>query len=199
MNSERLYIEDLAGHYNVQIKTTHNFLVTTDDPATTDISAATASEKFSFPQTIYLSDYTIDPLEKFSSWTAWYGVISSGTISSGSAKVGATTPISDGDTTISVPADTFKALYGVDDFTKSDIFNEGVTIIKLNTEFKTFNLPVLNALGEPEMNGSVQKTISITKNDDGNLDDIGDSFYLCYENKISEEETDRKEPRRYQL
>lgn len=184
ISTECSRITNLEDNYDVKIKTRHKLLVTTDDPETTEISANPPSDVFSFPRTISLSDYTISPLEKFSTWSTYYGVISDGLINSGSLhKSEYDTTIFDDATSIDVCDGTIKALYSTNGIEKSNLFESGVTIIKLNTTYKTFQIPVYNALGLPENDGSGNPIkYSITQGDISNLN-AGNEFYLCYDNE----------------
>lgn len=194
ISTECSRIESLSESYDVKIKTRHKLLVTTDDPATTDISANPPSDVFSFPKTISLSDYTISPLEKFSTWSTYYGVVSGDNINSGSLQqTGTDSTIADGDISISVSADTIKALYSTNGIGKSDLFNNGVTIIKLNTDYKTFDIPVLNAFGEQEKDGNDNDIkISITQGSTGFIDNEK-PFYLCYGNEVQGDRVSTKD------
>ena len=165
---------------DVKIKSEHKILVTTDDPNTNVIDTNSADTVSEFPKTIDISSYNT-ALQDVVSWTAWYGLSSGGnTIVASSAEKGTTKSISAGSTSISVPMDTFKALYEVDRFLPSDKFGRVVTIIQLQNSYKTFNLPVLNTVLQPEMNGSTPKTVSITEGSSGDIDGNLEDFYLCY-------------------
>lgn len=189
IRTECTRIENLEDSYNVQMKDKHKYVVTTGNPDETDISATSVTEEFAFPKTIYLSNYnTGDPLKKFSSWTAWYNVNSASL-----AKEGTTTPIADGDTSISISPATIKGLYEADGFDKSDLFNNGVTIIKLNTDYKTFEIPVYNALVIPETDGSGNPIkYSITEGVYDSLN-AGKEFYLFYGNEVQGDRVSTKD------
>ena len=147
---------------NPQIKSTHKYFVTTDDPAATNISAASLSTVSEFSSTV--SEYSLeielpnefdtspsDPLMT-PAWTAWFGILSGNTIDANTAiSDGTTNNIDAGSSTISVPIDTFISLYDLanENFFKDSIFERGATVIQLHTEYKTFEIPVYDGMGNP--------------------------------------------------
>lgn len=130
----------------------------------------------------------VTPLQSVSGWTAYYGYTNEYRQILYLSATGTSYTISE---TPKITQEIIKGLYS-GNVSMERFLNDGAVFIVPEISYETFHIPVLNALGEQEMNGSVPKTISITKNDDGYLDRIADSFYLCYENKISEEATGRK-------
>ncbi|MGN0649669.1 MAG: fibronectin type III domain-containing protein, partial [Oscillospiraceae bacterium] len=89
--------------------------------------------------------------------------------------------------------EAFAGLYSADIDTVAedkakDIFENGITILQLNPEYKTFDIPVRNAVlvQEKESDGS-NKTLTVRKDNEDWLDTEDDSFYLCY--AYADEET----------
>lgn len=168
---------------NIKINYKHKVLVTTDDPATTDLIVPNTFVD-SFPDSVYSVDfgtYGFEPIYnklQEATLTVWYGEISSGKINAGTAtQSGEPYLIPEDSESIDVPMDIVKGLYS-----SSDRFDYGVTIIQLNS-YKTFDIPVLNAFGGQEMNGDTPKTIAITQGSTGFIDDEK-PFYLCYGNEV---------------
>ncbi|MGN1421955.1 MAG: fibronectin type III domain-containing protein, partial [Oscillospiraceae bacterium] len=77
---------------------------------------------------------------------------------------------------------------GYDSVTDSDdylsSYYSGKTIIQIDVKYKTFDIPVRNALLQPETeaDGSI-KTLTVRKDNEDWLDTKDDSFYLCYVDK----------------
>lgn len=172
---------------NVKIKYKHKVLVTTDDPATTDLIVPNESVD-SFPDSVYhvnFGTYGFVPINnklQEATWTVWYGEFSSGKINAGTAtQSGEPTLIPEGRTSIEVPMDRVKGLYS-----SSDRFDYGVTIIQLNS-YKTFDIPVLNGLGEAEMiDGENPYTLSVTGGCDDYLGNGRNQYYVGYTNQNGE-------------
>lgn len=162
---------------NVEIKSEHRILVTTDNPNTNVISTISADTVSDFSEPIDISSYNT-ALQDVVSWTAWYGVESDGRVDSGNLTQSAPNSVSANDTSISVSAETVKGLYNNESLNADGRFHSGITIIQLNIEYNTFNLPVKNVLGDQEKDaGGNDIKISVTQGESDRLD--GD-FFLCY-------------------
>lgn len=172
-------ISDTA--WNVEIRKSHKVLVTTEKPEP-GLSTADAITVDSFPAHFDLPDGfdTNNPLRD-SSWTVWHGIEDVDTISEYPplVKYGEPHTISADSTGIELPMTEVSGLYSV---TQSRFYS-GVTIIQFQNDYKTFDIPVYTGTGQPEMNGKKQKTIAVTANDDGYLDE-GRRFYLVYNNQL---------------
>ncbi len=180
-------MNDSSNCTEVKIRYYHDILFTT-----ADFTGGTAAVKigdmklyhpdtFPFDFSTVVSQITVDPLKEITSWTAWYNRDRENTTnvstyqytSSNSAQ--SSTFVNQ--TSTQINADVIKDLYQGYNI---DSLNCGKTIIELKTAYKTLELPVMNAVFQPEMVDGVPKTISITEGNDGYLDGIADSFYLCY-------------------
>lgn len=176
---------------DVKIRAQHKYIVTTEDPSTTSISIDSVKTTSTFPLEISLSEYgfTASPLIDRYSCTAWYGVpgLNSTIVDHSSlveSIVKSVTSSADSEA-ITVGMEAFAGLYSEDIDTVAEdkaeyIFENGITILYLEPEYKTFNLPVLNTVLQPEMNGSTPKTVSITQGSSGDIDGNMEDFYLCY-------------------
>lgn len=165
---------------NVEIKSEHRILVTTDNPNTNVISTISADTVSDFSEPIDISSYNT-ALQDVVSWTAWYGVESDGRVDSGNLTQSAPNSVSANDTSISVSAETVKGLYNNESLNADGRFHSGITIIQLNIEYNTFEIPVKNALGEPEKDTEGNdKKVSITNGSTGDIDGYHEDFYLCY-------------------
>ncbi|MGN0637091.1 MAG: bacterial Ig-like domain-containing protein [Huintestinicola sp.] len=119
------------------------------------------------------------PLKELKGWTAWYGAVTSGL---------------DNGVLIEYLAPSKAKKYGTADFKVNDqltieyikaayeacaanfnSFNETAFVIQLNTEYKTFELPVYDGLGK-----DTEKTISVTNSSTGALDDFTGEYMLTY-------------------
>lgn len=176
---------------DIRITAQHKYIVTTEDPSATTISAAESAQTTStFPVEISLTNYDFseDPLKEYSC-TPWYGITEdNGEISSTRAVKSTDEPVkfSAGDESISIGMDTFKGLYSADIETGTsddalEIFSNGITILQLKSEYKTLDIPVKNALLRQETDSSGNdRHISVSKDSESPLDEDNDYFYLCY-------------------
>ena len=164
------------------IKYSHKYVVTTDDPQTTNISAASSANATTFPVTID----SPDPKRSITGYTVWYGVTNDGSIGAGSAvKAGDKTTLSEPVDSISIPMSAFAGLYTtyIPNCYYDKTFHDGVTLIQVDTTYKTLDIPVLNGLGKPEMDGENPYTLSVTRNCYDYLDDNQNMYYVGYTNK----------------
>ncbi|MGN0669087.1 MAG: hypothetical protein ACI4JZ_00935, partial [Oscillospiraceae bacterium] len=185
---------------DIKIRYSHDIFFTT-----ADFSGGTAvtrgdMDKFvsvaSFPYNIsYAVSLPVDPLKE-TTWTAWYNSASGNEINpttyeytSGNCTKSSTFV---DQTSTQISADVIKDLY---QGSNEEPITCGKTIIELKTAYKTFNLPVVNAVGarEKDAEGNDRK-IPIT-NEIGDIDG-GNKFYLCYNDgsikKISDVAVDNK-------
>ncbi|MGN0640265.1 MAG: dockerin type I domain-containing protein [Oscillospiraceae bacterium] len=185
---------------DIKIRYSHDIFFTT-----ADFSGGTAVTRgdmdnlvsvASFPYNIsYAVSLPVDPLKE-TTWTAWYNSASGNEINpttyeytSGNCTKSSTFV---DQTSTQISADVIKELY---QGSNEEPITCGKTIIELKTTPKTFNLPVLNAVGAWERNPDNSiKTIPIT-NENGDIDG-GNEFYLCYGDgsfkKISDGSVDNK-------
>ena len=177
------YKESNNTYYDTFIKYSHQYVVTTDDPETTNIGTNNASTATTFPVNVS----SPDPLQSITGYTVWYGVMdvmNEGVVASGAAvKAGETTTLLAPVDSISIPWSTFEGLYSADIPNSNDIVNlvAGVTLIQVNTEYKTLSLPVKNAFLRQETDSSGDdRHISVSKDSESLLDGDNDYFYLCY-------------------
>lgn len=178
------YKESNNSHKYTLIKYSHQYVVTTEDPQTTYISAASSANATTFPVNVS----SPSPLAPITGYTVWYGVTNDGSIGAGSAvKAGDTTTLLEPADSISIPMSAFAGLYTADipDCYYDKTFQDGVTIIQLT--YKTLNIPVLNGLGKPEMIDDVNPyTLSVTKDCYDDLDDDQNWYYVGYTNQNGE-------------
>ncbi|MCI5904452.1 MAG: fibronectin type III domain-containing protein [Oscillospiraceae bacterium] len=181
------YKESDTTYYDTSIKYSHQYVVTTDDPKTTDISAASSANATTFPVTID----SPDPQKSITGYTVWYGVVDySDTLSAGSAvKAGDTTTLLEPADSISIPMSTFEGLYTADILEDGDgweNFVAGVTLIQVDTEYKTFEIPVYDGLGK-----LTTDKVSVTDGDtgdlipDGKTEALNGSYVLVYDKDSS--------------
>lgn len=159
------YKESDTTYYDTSIKYSHQYVVTTDDPKTTDISAASSANATTFPVTID----SPDPQKSITGYTVWYGVVDySDTLSAGSAvKAGDTTTLLEPADSISIPMSTFEGLYTADILEDGDgweNFVAGVTLIQVDMAYNTFEIPVYDGLGK-----LTTDKVSVTDGDTGDL------------------------------
>ncbi|MGN1101053.1 MAG: bacterial Ig-like domain-containing protein, partial [Huintestinicola sp.] len=164
-------INESAENYIVRIKNKHDVLFTTGDLSEgVKIADMTSKAIDTFPYDI--SNLT-GPLE-ITSWTAWYNC-SSGLSGNDKLSSGNCTRINDTpNTSNKITADIVSKVY-TDSVDEYSAYTDGKTIIQLNTEYKTFELPVYDGLGE-----ATEKTISVTNSSTGALDDFTGEYMLTY-------------------
>lgn len=127
MSKIDLFKEDNLINYNdVTIRSQHRYIVTTEDPSATTISAKSAQTTSTFPVEIPLTDYkfSANPLMEYSC-TPWYSITDAyGNIYSQYAVKSTVEPVkfSAGAEKISIGMDTFKGLYsaGIDTYAEDD-------------------------------------------------------------------------------
>ena len=165
------YKESNTTYYDTCIKYSHKYVVTTDDPETTNIGTNNAKTATTFPVTID----SPDPLASITGFTVWYGVPSGGTIYSCDVLL-ARDVETDPTDSISIPMSTFEGLYTAEIPNSDEMRNfvEGVTIIQVqNSGYKTFEIPVYDGLGKP-----TGEKISVTNDSTGELIPVGETEAL---------------------
>ena len=189
---------DLIDYSDVKISAQHKYIVTTEDPSTTSISIESVKTTSTFPLEISLSEYgfTASPLIDHYSCTAWYGVpeLNSTIVSHSSlveSNVKSVTSSADSKE-ITVGMEAFAGLYSADIDTVAEdkaeyIFENGITILQLKSEYKTLSLPVKNALLRQETDSDGDdRHISVSKDSESLLDEGDYYFYLCYYDEVKE-------------
>ena len=170
------YKESNTPYSYTYIKYSHKYVVTTDNPTTTDTDTNNAPTATTFPVNVS----SPSPLKSITGYTVWYGVMSGSSVYS-SAVVRAGDVETEPADSISIPMSTFGGLYTSSaGHNEWDRFNNGVTLIQVDTEYKTLNIPVLNGLGEPEMKGENPYTLSVTGDCYDDLDNDGNFYYVGY-------------------
>lgn len=151
---------------DTQIKSEHDIFVTTANPSEADITTDGNTQTVSvFTKEIDISSYNT-ALQEVTSWTAWYGV-KYGTpekILKNTVSQGATTTVTSGSNKISVVVNDIKPLYNNVKRGNYSTFDYGVTVIQLNTEYKTFEIPVYDGWGK-----LTDDVISVTNTSTGDL------------------------------
>ena len=171
------YREDNGNTYsNAQMKYTHTIAFTTKDLSGTNPvnnSDLKIEPVTTFPYDIndVLGEITVDPLKEITSWTAWYNRDSGNIYDDYNyAGTGNCVRINDTPKLISekISADIVSAVYKNCSNEEYYAFNYGKTIIQLNTEYKTFEIPVYDGWGE-----ATNQKISVTQtNTDSALKDL---------------------------
>ena len=181
---DKLYeIKTSDTEWEVKIRKSHKVLVTTEKTVS-GLSTEDAISVDSFPVHFDLPDgfVTNDPL-RHSSWTVWYGIDDMNTICDypSLAKHGEPHTISAGSTGIDLSMTDVSGLYSVSEIN----FYKGITIIQFQNDYKTFDIPVKNAVlqQEKESDGS-NKTVTVRKDNEDWLDMEDDYFYLCYYDEV---------------
>ncbi|MGN0650669.1 MAG: dockerin type I repeat-containing protein [Oscillospiraceae bacterium] len=177
--------DSVKDYYSTQIKYTHDLAFTTmdisDDTLTIESADMINKKADVFPYDIssVISQIEVDPLKEITSWTAWYNR-DSGNVRDDYNYAGNCVKINDTPNLITedISADIVGKVYFADDYRANDAFKYGKTIIQLNTDYREFELPVLNAVCAPEKIDGVQNTITVKHGETTALDG---SFYLCHE------------------
>lgn len=182
--------DSTVSYSDLCITSQQRYVVTTDDPSETEISMSSASTVSAFPINVDID--ISSPLIENPSYTVWFGMASDGKVDCSTVQKSKTYDIADAADSISVPMDTFASLYRTYDgysaggYSQKDVLKKGVTIIQLDSKYKTFDIPVRNATFTQEKDEyDNDKKISVTKDETGYLDTENDSFYLCYIDKAN--------------
>lgn len=167
-------------YYGTYIKYSHNYVVTTEDPETTNTDTNNALTATTFPVNVS----SPNPLQSITGFTVWYGIMNNGMVASGDVVAANVTETLLGPVdSIPIQMSTFEDLYSADiqDGNSWEIFFNGVTLIQVDTAYKTLNIPVLNGLGEPEMTDDEKPyTLSVTGDCYDDLDDDQNWYYVGY-------------------
>ena len=196
--AEKLYgLKDSSTEYeNVKIKNSHKVLVTTDDPSVTDTDVSGAANVSEFPYEISFSDFGFTPINnplQEATWTVWYGAEFGNTVDRYSVEKGASYAIPAGSTEIEIPMSTVENIYKPVSGGSTIPFGIGVTIIQLQNNYKTFEIPVYNGWGE-----DTNEKISVTNTSTGDFSSIGlkgeyvlvydgEPYYYSYSNFTTKE------------
>ncbi len=138
-------------YYYTDIKYSHKYVVTTDDPTTTSINTNNAQTNAQTATTFPVNVSSPDPLASIKGYTVWYGVLSgSSVISSDVVPAGDKTTLSTPADSISIEMSTFQDLYtsSADDDDRLNRFFNGITLIQVDTAYNTFEIPVYDGLGK---------------------------------------------------
>lgn len=149
---------------NVKIKNSHKVLVTTNDPSVTNTNVSGAENVSEFPHEISFSDFGFTPINnplQEATLTVWYGAeFGSNTVDRYSVEKGASYAIPAGSTEIEIPMSTVENIYKPVSGGSTIPFGIGVTIIQLQNNYKTFEIPVYDGLGV-----DTTKKVEITQTD----------------------------------
>lgn len=164
------------------IKYSHKYVVTTDDPTTTDTDTNNAPTATTFPVNVS----SPSPLKSITEYTVWYGVRSGSSVYSSAVVQADHREIEPADS-ILIPMSAFGGLYtssaGHDEW---DRFNNGVTLIQVDTAYKTFEIPVYDGWGE-----LTTDKVSVTDGNtgdlipDGKTEALNGSYKLVYDKDSS--------------
>lgn len=153
------YQTNLSTNYSdTLIRYKHDLAFTTMNISNGDLTIKNADltsiKEDVFPYDIndVLGEITVDPLKEITSWTAWYNR-DSGNYYDDYNYAGECTKITEAPVELSqnkeISADIVEKVYIVNDYTAMDAINYGKTIIQLHTEYKTFEIPVYDGMGNP--------------------------------------------------
>lgn len=181
--AEKLYeynADTSVEHQNTKIRYSHDLLFTTADFSggtallLGEMDAVVGVTSFPYDISGVINNLNLDPLHEVSSWTAWYNIQSTNDRDNYYYRYHPDYPDSNckpsnyaSQTSSKISDNVVKDLYGIEG-TEADIINNGKTIIELHTGYKTFELPVYDAMGK-----NTNKKVSVTQtNTDTALKDL---------------------------